>query len=230
MSDELLSFNITKKYLAFKLECQANYEYGITVLTGPTGSGKTTLINCLTGMVMPDQGEIKFLGNILYSSLQKKHVPPEKRGFGYVFQNSALFPHMSVWKNIKYGYDLTPPQKRQIKLSSLIELFEISGLLERDVSTLSGGERQKVALARSLATSPQLLFLDEPLSALDKTSKNSILVYLKRVWKDFNIPMIYVSHSISEISALAQNALVISDGKIIFTGTATEAFQKEGNT
>ena len=230
MSDELLSFNIIKKYSAFKLDCQANNEYGITVLTGPTGSGKTTLINCLTGMLIPDQGEIKFLGKILYSSSQKKHVPPEKRGFGYVFQNSALFPHMSVWKNIKYGYDLTPSQKRHIKLSPLIELFEISGLLERDVGTLSGGERQKVALARSLATSPQLLFLDEPLSSLDKTSKNSILLYLKRVWKDFNIPMIYVSHSISEILALAQNALVMSDGEIIFTGTAEEAFQEEDHT
>ena len=215
MNKPLMTFNIAKHFQGFSLECEATFEAGITAIFGPSGSGKTTLLNCIAGLVTPDEGEIEVLGRTIYSSSRRKNLPPEKRRFGYVFQDSALFPHMSVRDNIMYGYKLTPARHRKTDPEQLVELFQLSPLMDRRVTHLSGGERQRVALARALATSPELLLLDEPLASLDGGFRGVIIEYLKRIWRELGTSMIYVSHSISEVMALADTTLALFDGKPI---------------
>ena len=219
----MLNLNIRKTFNGFTLACEAQFGDGVTAIFGPSGSGKSTLLNSIAGLVRPDEGEITFDGQALYSSRDGAHVPPEKRRFGYVFQDSALFPHMSVSDNIHYGYQLTAREDRRIEPSQLVELLQLERLLARGVAHLSGGERQRVALARALATSPRLLLLDEPLASLDGGLRGVILGYLKRIRRELGTPMVYVSHSISEVLALADNALVLRSGNVIAYGRASEA-------
>ena len=223
MSSPLLRFSIRKRFGDFTLDCEARFEDGVTVVFGPSGSGKSTLLNSIAGLARPDEGEIVFDGETLYSSRRGVNLPPERRRFGYVFQNSALFPHMSVADNIRYGYRLTPRADRRIDPARLIELLRLERLLERGVANLSGGERQRVALARALATSPRLLLLDEPLASLDARLRGVIIGYLKRIRRELGIPMIYVSHSLSEVIALADDALTLLDGAAAGFGRAIDA-------
>ena len=209
MGEPVLSFKIVKRFSGFSLDCEATFESGITAIFGPSGSGKSTLLNCIAGLITPDAGEIEVSGKTVYSSSSRKNVSPEKRRFGYVFQESALFPHMNVQENIMYGYKLTPAHHRKIDPEQLAELFQLSSLMNRGVINLSGGERQRVALARALATSPSLMLLDEPLASLDGRFRGVIIEYLKRVWEELRTPMVYVSHSISEVMALAENTLAL---------------------
>ena len=219
----MLNLKIRKTFGDFTLDCAAQFGDGITAIFGPSGSGKSTLLNSIAGLVRPDEGHIRFEGDTLYSSDNGAHIPPEKRRFGYVFQDSALFPHMNVSDNIHFGYKLTAREDRRIKPSQLVELLQLHRLMNRGVANLSGGERQRVALARALATSPRLLLLDEPLASLDGGLRGVILGYLKRIRRELGTPMIYVSHSISEVMALADNALVLRDGQVIVYGRASEA-------
>ena len=219
----MLNLKIRKTFADFMLDCAAQFGDGITAIFGPSGSGKSTLLNSIAGLVRPDEGHIRFEGDTLYSSDNGAHIPPEKRRFGYVFQDSALFPHMNVSDNIHFGYKLTAREDRRIEPSQLVELLQLHRLMNRGVANLSGGERQRVALARALATSPRLLLLDEPLASLDGGLRGVILGYLKRIRRELGTPMIYVSHSISEVMALADNALVLRDGQVIVYGRASEA-------
>lgn len=223
MKDSLLELRVRKRFAGFTLDCEAQFGEGITAIFGPSGSGKSTLLNSIAGLTRPDEGEIRFEGEALYSSEEGIHMPPEKRRFGYVFQDSALFPHMSVANNIHYGYKLTAREDRRIEPSQLVELLQLGRLLERSVANLSGGERQRVALARALAASPRLLLLDEPLASLDGGLRGVILGYLKRIRRELGTPMVYVSHSISEVMALADNALALRDGRAVAYGRASEA-------
>ena len=213
---------ITKRFPQFTLDCDVTFEAGATSVFGPSGSGKTTLLNCIAGLSRPDSGQITVMGTTLFSASDGKVVPPEKRRFGYVFQSSALFPNMNVRRNILYGYHLTPAEQRATDPDQLFDLFDLTRLLDRSVDTLSGGERQRVALARALATSPRLLLLDEPLASLDVSFKGTIIRYLKRVRQELQTPMIYVSHSISEVVALAEEMLVLSEGKPVAQGPPSE--------
>ncbi|MXY45612.1 MAG: molybdenum ABC transporter ATP-binding protein [Chloroflexi bacterium] len=222
MADSLLDLKIRKSFGGFSLQCEARFGDGITAIFGPSGSGKSTLLNSIAGLVRPDDGHIAFDGDVLYSSGEGVYEPPEKRRFGYVFQDSALFPHMSVSDNIHYGYKLTARANRRIEPSQLVELLQLERLMDRGVGNLSGGERQRVALARALATSPRLLLLDEPLASLDSGLRGVILEYLKRIRRELGTPMVYVSHSISEVMALADNALALRDGQAVAYGRATE--------
>ena len=224
----MLAFRITKRYPGFSLECEADFESGVTAVFGPTGSGKTTLLECIAGLVTPDEGQIEALGKTIYSSATGTSVPPERRRFGYVFQDAALFPHMTVWDNIRYGYRLTPAHRRRTEPEDLVQLFQLSGLLDRGVSALSGGERQRVALARALATSPDLLLLDEPLASLDVAFRGVIIRYLKRVWSELGTPMVYVSHSISEVMALAGDTLVLANGRRVVQGRPSQVLVHPG--
>ncbi len=218
MTASILSLRVRKSFPDFSLDCEAAVEDGVTALFGPSGSGKTTLLNCIAGLIAPDEGRIEALGRTLYSSEDGRKVAPDKRRFGYVFQDAALFPHMNVWKNVLYGYNLTPKEDRRLEPERLMELLRIGPLRDRGVSTLSGGERQRVALARALAISPDMLLLDEPLASLDWEMRGLIIRYLKRIRAELGTPMLYVSHSISEVMALADDAIVLSRGRIVAQG------------
>ena len=208
----VLKLDVAKRLGEFELRCSAEFGPGITAVFGPSGSGKTTLLNCVAGLTRPDRGAIEVLGRTVYSSSGRVSVPPERRGIGYVFQDSALFPHLSVGENIRYGHGLTPEARRVVSLERVVDLLRLERLMDRGVSSLSGGERQRVALARALAASPRLLLLDEPISSLDLAFRGLILRYLKQVRDELSIPMVYVSHSISEVMALADDVLVLSGG------------------
>jgi molybdate transport system ATP-binding protein len=222
MSGAFLEFNVTKRFPGFNLECRGAFESGITAIFGPSGSGKTTLLNCIAGLTRPDSGEIVVDAEVLYSSSSRKSVPPERRRIGYVFQESALFPNMTVGDNVLYGYKLTPQTRRKTDPAQLIELLDLDSLMGRSVANLSGGERQRVALARALASSPSLLLLDEPLSSLDVGFRGVIIEYLKRVRREIGTPMVYVSHSLSEVMALAEMAFVLHRGNGLAYGRPSQ--------
>ena len=211
--DSILTLQLSKSYSDFQMSISADFPSGIVAVLGPSGSGKTTLLNCLSGLTIPDTGEITLNGLTLFSTSAKVNLPPEKRRIGYMFQDSLLFPHLTVQENIHYGYRLTPPRMRRINPSQLIELLELGPLMARRPESLSAGERQRAVLARALATSPKLLLLDEPLGSLHMGIKGRILRYLKAVDRELSIPMVYVSHSMSEVLALAHKALVIDRGR-----------------
>jgi molybdate transport system ATP-binding protein len=218
-SEPVVSFRVKKAFSAFTLECEAQFYSGVTAVFGRSGSGKTTLLNCLAGMVRPDEGHIEILGRTVFrSGARSSHQPPERRHVGYVFQDGMLFPHMSVAANIDYGHALVPPERRSLRPEEAIDLLELGSLLERPVGGLSGGEAQRVALARALAASPDLLLLDEPLSSLDAVMRGVIIRYLKKVWTELRIPMVLVSHSLSDVMALAEDTLVLSGGSKIAQG------------
>ena len=213
MNGAFLDLKLSKAYPGFNLEVNASFPPGVTAIFGPSGSGKTTILNCISGLITPDQGEIYLQQRPLFSSSQKINQRPEKRHVGYMFQESLLFPHLRVRENILYGFKLTPPERRKVEPEQLVGLLELGPLMERRPSNLSTGERQRVALARALATSPELLLMDEPLGSLDIALRGRILRYLKDVHRKLDIPLVYVSHSISEVLAIADTALVISHGR-----------------
>jgi molybdate transport system ATP-binding protein len=213
-SGTVLQFQLRKRYQGFVLDAEAACGPGITALFGPSGSGKTTTLSCVAGMLKPDAGEITLNGRVVFSSSKRVSLPPEKRRVGYVFQDSALFPHLSALGNIRFGLERTPPALRRINLDEVISLLRLGALLQRRPSELSGGERQRVALARALAASPELLLLDEPMASLDAGLRGVVTGYLRRVKQDLGIPIVYVSHSISEVLALADRALLITEGRI----------------
>ena len=201
-----------KRLGGFVLDVDCELAKKVSAFLGASGSGKSTLLNCISGIVSPDAGEIVFGSEMLYSSAMGIHLPPEKRRFGYVFQEGYLFPHLTVAQNIRYG------QPKSRNSTAVIDILEISGLLQRYPKQLSGGQRQRVAIARALAMEPRMLLMDEPLASLDSTLKARIIPYLHHVKDTFDIPILYVTHAFSEVLALADEAFLLSDGKITATG------------
>ncbi len=217
-----LKFSVRKAYDGFTLDCAGGFERGITAVFGPSGSGKTTLLDCVSGMLTPDEGDIEVGGAMVFSSSARVNVSSEKRRFGYVFQHGALFPHMSVRDNVEYGYKLTPRAERQFEPDALAHLLSIELLMDRGVQNLSGGERQRVALARALASSPRLLLMDEPLASLDAAHRASILTHLKSISGQLDVPMVFVSHSLSEALALAPRTYALDAGRMVAYGDTPE--------
>ena len=213
-----LSFDIRIRFGQFSLTAAGETGKGITAVFGPSGSGKTTLLNCLAGVVKPDKGTIVVGGDTLFCSTRNVNLPPEKRRIGYVFQDATLFPHLTGMKNILYGYDLLPSSRKVIRPEQVISLLEIETVLKRRPESMSGGDRSRVAMARALLTSPRLLLLDEPLVSLDFKLKGKILPYIERINSTFDIPVLYVSHDISEVLYLADDTLVLQEGKLIGRG------------
>ncbi|MGI9384768.1 MAG: molybdenum ABC transporter ATP-binding protein [Methyloligellaceae bacterium] len=199
---------------------------GITALFGPSGSGKTTTINAVAGLLKPDRGRIAVNGDTLLDTGRRIHVPPRKRRFGYVFQDARLFPHLSVRANLLFGWKRAHTRAPQAEVDRIIELLGLGHLLTRAPRTLSGGERQRVALGRALLASPLLLLLDEPLAALDQPRKLEILPYLERLRDEAKTPMLYVSHSIDEVTRLADRMIVLNDGAIAAEGTVFDIMSR----
>ena len=215
MGEPFLALRLQKTYGDFCLDLDIGLESGVTAIFGPSGSGKTTTLDCIAGLVTPDVGEVILQERVLFSSNPRVNLPPERRRVGYVFQEELLFPHLNVRENILYGYKRTPQGLRRQDPGALIELLELAPLLDRRPRTLSGGEAQRVALARALATSPEVLLLDEPLESLDARLRGRVLRYLKTLHRELGIPMVYVSHSLSEILALADQVVALSRGTVI---------------
>ncbi|OAT34126.1 ATP-binding component of an ABC superfamily molybdenum transporter [Buttiauxella brennerae ATCC 51605] len=193
---------------------------GITAVFGVSGAGKTSLINAISGLTRPQEGRIVLNDRVLSDAENKRFLAPEKRRIGYVFQDARLFPHYRVRGNLKYGM----PRSAAGQFDKLVALLGIEPLLERFPWSLSGGEKQRVAIGRALLTSPELLLLDEPLASLDIPRKRELLPYLQRLAREINIPMLYVSHSLEEILHLADKVLVLDGGEVKAFGNLEEVW------
>lgn len=209
----MLSLDLTRDQGDFSLSVTAEFDSGITAIFGPSGSGKTTTLHCIAGLLRPGSGRIALDGRTLFDSTTGENLPPERRRMGLVFQDGALFPHLTVRANIEFGHRLMKPSERRIDIDQVIDLLGLGPLTERGVTSLSGGEKQRVALARALAVSPSLLLLDEPTASLDPALRGIVLMYLRQVHEELGVPMIYVSHNVSEVLFLAENVLRLRDGR-----------------
>jgi molybdate transport system ATP-binding protein len=198
----------------FKLDAHVALTHRVTALFGPSGAGKSTLLNVIAGIAHPDSGRIVIDGVALFDAQQKIDIPVHQRQIGLVFQDHRLFPHLSVEKNLRYGAHRFESAAQQKGLEEITALLELGSLLRQKPYQLSGGEKQRVALGRALMSKPRLLMLDEPLASLDKRLKSQILPYLKRVAEEVEIPMIYVSHSMDEITQLTDHVMHIAHGKV----------------
>jgi molybdate transport system ATP-binding protein len=207
---------------SFVLDVALEIPPGITIVFGPSGAGKSTLLDCIAGLLKPDSGRIEIAGEVLLDVERHIDVPPAKRKIAYVFQSLALFPHMTVEQNVAHGLAGMPAPQQVLRVHSMLEAFRVQQLAKRKADEISGGEQQRVALARSLATSPRVLLLDEPLTALDEGLKKSIMEDLRRWNAVQNIPILYVTHSRAEVDALSERVIVLEQGKIISTGTPHE--------
>lgn len=198
----------------FVVNVQQKIESSVTGLFGPSGSGKSTLLGLLGGFIKPDSGHIILDGSCLFDSAKSVNLAPHMRRIGTLFQDGRLFPHLSIKKNLTYGLNLIAEENRVIQFDAIVEMLELSDFLARRPHELSGGEIQRVALGRALLTSPKLLLLDEPLSSLDMRLRQQILPFLKLIKDEIKIPMIYVSHDMSEIEYLADKIMRIEAGNI----------------
>ncbi len=193
---------------------------GVTALFGRSGSGKTSILRAIAGLMRVKHGVVKINGEVWQ---ERKHfLPAHKRPVGYVFQEASLFPHLSVRRNLEYGRRLVPEDGRKIGFDDAVDILGIGPLLKRAAHGLSGGERQRVAMARALLTSPRLLLMDEPLSALDHHAKQAILPYLESLHDQFAIPSLYVSHDPNEVARLADQMVLLEEGRVIAQGTAAD--------
>jgi len=214
----MLSLSLSCALPGFTLAVEARCPYPVTAIFGPSGAGKTTLLNIVAGLRRPDQGEIHLGEEVLFSSVNKVDLPPEKRRIGYVFQDDLLFPHLTAEDNLRYGYALLPPAQRRFAFEHIAELLELGSLLARRPGQLSGGERQRVALGRALLASPRLLLMDEPLSSLDQGLKSRIIPYLRHIRSELGIPILYVSHSVAEILELTGQVVFLDRGEVVAQG------------
>lgn len=222
MVSTLLDLHFQKRFTNFDLDLNIDLPSGITAVFGPSGSGKTTLLNCISGLIKPDSGEIILNETVLFSNKRTIDLPPERRGIGYVFQKPLLFPHLSVHKNILFGYHNTPQRHRLLEPTYLIDMLELQQVLARHPNSLSGGEAQRVALARALAISPKILLLDEPLQSLDGRLRTRIIDYLKNLHQELSIPILLVSHSLTEVLTLADRMIAIDNGAVVANGGPLE--------
>jgi molybdate transport system ATP-binding protein len=194
-------------------------ESGVTALFGPSGCGKTTVLSAVAGLLRPEQGRIVVAGNTLLDTRERISVPPEQRRCGVVFQDARLFPHLSVATNLRYGLRRAPPGADGPGFEEVVALLGIGHLLDRRPGRLSGGERQRVALGRALLARPRLLLMDEPLAALDSSRRGEVLPFLARLRDAARIPILYVTHALEEVDALADHLVLMEHGRVRASGT-----------
>ncbi len=224
----ILDVDIRHEQGAFRLQARFQSEGRLTALFGPSGSGKTTLVNAIGGLTRPTWGRIAVTGRVLVDTEQGVFVPKHRRRIGYVFQEGRLFPHLSVRQNLLFGRWFTPRKERVASLKGIVELLGIGHLLDRWPQTLSGGEKQRVAIGRALLADPQLLLMDEPLASLDEARKAEIYPYIERLRDEGGVPIVLVSHSVPEIARLATSIVVLSEGRVVASGAASELLLHTG--
>jgi molybdate transport system ATP-binding protein len=220
----MIEIDIEKTLGSFTLSANFRSAGGVTALFGRSGAGKSTLTNAIAGLVRPDKGSIRLDDAVLFDSERRKNVPVRRRGIGYVFQEGRLFPHYSVCGNLMYGRRRTPRKARWGSFDQIVELLGIGDLLKRRPASLSGGEKQRVAIGRALLQSPRLLIMDEPLASLDPARKEEILPYIERLRDEMRLPIVYVSHSVDEVTRLADTLVLLAEGRTIAVGTVNEVF------
>ncbi len=212
-----LAVAITHQRAGFTLDVSFDAPAGVTALFGRSGTGKTSVINAVAGLIRPDTGRITLHDRVLLDTAARIDLPPHQRRVGYVFQEARLFPHMTVRRNLTYGARNAGAGPG---LDEVCEMLGIADLLSRAPGGLSGGERQRVAIGRALLSRPRMLLLDEPLAALDAARKAEILPYLERLRDGTDLPILYVSHSVAEVARLATTVVVLEDGRVARAGPA----------
>ncbi|HUJ74626.1 MAG TPA: molybdenum ABC transporter ATP-binding protein [bacterium] len=204
---------------AFTLDARLDLDLrGITAVFGPSGSGKTTLLRKIAGLERAGRACVRVDGHLWEDDARGVFVPVHRRGVGLVFQDSRLFPHLSVRANLAYGLRRTPPAERRVTWEQVVEMLQLGPMLQRRPAGLSGGERQRVALGRAVLAGPRLLLLDEPLASLDAGSKLEILPFIERIAHALEVPILFVSHAMEEVSRLATTLVLMSQGRVLATG------------
>jgi molybdate transport system ATP-binding protein len=214
----MLSVDVEKRLGEFTLNVSFAGDGGATALFGPSGTGKTSIINMIAGLLKPDRGRIALGDDVLFDSTRHINVPAWQRRIGVVFQEGRLFPHFTVKHNLDYGRWMSGHKADPKAFAHVVELLNLGHLLDRRPGRLSGGERQRVAFGRALLMRPRLLMLDEPLASLDTARKQEILPYLERLRDEAHVPMIYVSHDAREVKRIATRVVTLDDGRVTATG------------
>lgn len=216
----MLSVSLRHAFPGFTLDAAFDAPPGVTALFGASGSGKTTIINAVAGLLRTDAGRVQIDDRLLADSTQRLFVPPHRRRIGYVFQDERLFPHLTVRQNLLYGRWFGKGNRAPV--SRIVDLLGIGHLLTRRPAALSGGERQRVALGRAILSDPQILLMDEPLAALDQARKDEILPYLERLRDEVGLPILYVSHAVTEVARLATTVVLIEAGRVTAAGPVAD--------
>jgi molybdate transport system ATP-binding protein len=206
----------------FRLEVDVTFSDGWTALFGPSGAGKTTLLETIAGLRRPDAGCVTMNGRVLFDAAATENLPPRRRAIGYVPQDLALFPHLTVRENLDYG---RPTREDDAFWASVLARLEIGALLRQKPDELSGGEKQRVALARALIARPALLLLDEPLTGLDGPLRERIVPFLQRVRDEFRVPTLYVTHSADEVMDLCGRVVILESGRVTREGATQDYFE-----
>ncbi|MQA92696.1 MAG: ATP-binding cassette domain-containing protein [Gemmatimonas sp.] len=203
---------------SFRLDVSFDAHRGITALFGPSGAGKTLTLRTIAGLTVPDSGRIELDGRVLLDTQRAINLPPRARNIGYVFQQYALFPHLSVFRNVGFGIRGLPAEEGRERIGRLLELVGLEGLGKRRPTQLSGGQQQRVALARALATHPELLLLDEPFAAVDLRVRRRLRAELRRIHDVTGTPMLLVTHDVTEVRQLADSLVLIDGGRVHRSG------------
>jgi molybdate transport system ATP-binding protein len=222
----VLTVDIIKKFGGFSLQAQFSVQGGITTLFGRSGAGKTTLANAIAGLIIPDGGNISVGGRILFDAGKRINVPVHQRRLGYVFQDARLFPHLTVRRNLSYGSFFNRGARGFADFDHIVDLLGLMPLLDRRPARLSGGEKQRVAIGRALLANPLMLIMDEPLASLDRARRGEILPYIERLRDETSLPIIYVSHALEEVTRLADNMVLLSEGKVCATGSPEDIMSR----
>ena len=223
-----MSISVSARHRLGSFSLDAHFEATgpLTAIFGASGSGKTSLVNVIAGLITPQDARVIVDGEVLIDTAQRSALPAHRRRIGYVFQDARLFPHLSVNQNLRYGRWFAPPKQRYADFDQITALLGIGTLLERKSGQLSGGEKQRVAIGRALLASPRLLLMDEPLASLDQARKAEIMPYIERLRDELRIPIIYVSHSVAEVARLASDIVVMANGRVMATGPAKDIMQR----
>jgi len=214
----MIDVDIAERRGAFQLDVKFTADAPIVGLFGRSGAGKTTVVNAIAGVGKPSRGTIRANGHVLFDAARGIDLPPERRRIGYVFQDGLLFPHLDVEANLLYGQRRRRSSERVIADERVVDLLGLQALLGRKPATLSGGEKQRVAIGRALLAQPRILLMDEPLASLDVARRREILSYVERLRDELAIPIVYVSHAVDEITRLADVVVVLAEGKTVAAG------------
>lgn len=205
----------------FALDADFKSESRVTAIFGRSGSGKTSVLNVIAGLLRPERGRVAVDGTVLLDTGAGVFVPPHRRRIGYVFQDERLFPHLSVKSNLTYGRIFAGSSRYYASFEEVIDLLDLGSLLHRGIAALSGGEKQRVAIGRALLSSPRLLLLDEPLSSLDERRKEEVMPFLEKLRDRASMPIVYVSHVLSEIERLAGTVVLMASGRVLAVDDAS---------